>query len=135
MADYAKAEPLYRQALEIRKKVLGENHPDTAGSLHNLAFLYESLGSYAKAGPLCREALQIYEKHFANTLQVQSEQQQLALAESLRFSLDAYATIAAEAKVRPADVYRHVLAWKGAIFMTQLASRALLGRPDLKAAV
>ena len=28
MGDYAKAEPLYRQALEIRKRVLGENHPD-----------------------------------------------------------------------------------------------------------
>ena len=28
MGDYAKAEPLYRQALEIHKRALGENHPD-----------------------------------------------------------------------------------------------------------
>ena len=28
------------QALEIRKKVLGENHPDYAKSLNNLALLY-----------------------------------------------------------------------------------------------
>ncbi len=37
MGDYAKAEPLYRQALEIRKRALGENHPDFAESLSNLA--------------------------------------------------------------------------------------------------
>ena len=30
MGDYARAEPLYRQALAIRKKALGEDHPDYA---------------------------------------------------------------------------------------------------------
>ena len=54
MGDYAKAEPLYRQALEIRKKVLGENHPDYADSLNNLAVLYQAMGDYAKAEPLSR---------------------------------------------------------------------------------
>ena len=44
MGDYAKAEPLYRQALEIRKRVLGENHPDYANSLNNLAMLYQAHG-------------------------------------------------------------------------------------------
>jgi hypothetical protein len=38
--DYARAEPLYRQALEIRKKTLGENHPYCARTLSNLAYLY-----------------------------------------------------------------------------------------------
>ena len=59
MGDYAKAEPLYRQALEIRKQVLGENHPDYAASLNNLAGLYQPMGDYAKAEPLCRQALEI----------------------------------------------------------------------------
>ena len=27
---YAEAEPLFRTALEIRRRVLGEDHPDTA---------------------------------------------------------------------------------------------------------
>ena len=40
MGDYAKAEPLYKEALEIRQKVLGQEHPDTALSLNNLAALY-----------------------------------------------------------------------------------------------
>ncbi len=59
MGDYAKAEPLFRQALEIRKRALGENHPDYAASLNNLAALYEEMGDYAKAEPLYREALAI----------------------------------------------------------------------------
>jgi Tetratricopeptide repeat len=39
MGDYAKAEPLYLEALPIRLKVLGLEHPDTAVSLNNLAAL------------------------------------------------------------------------------------------------
>ena len=60
--DYARAEPLYRQALEICKKVLGENHPDYATSLNNLAVLYHSQGDYARAEPLFRQALEIRKK-------------------------------------------------------------------------
>jgi hypothetical protein len=37
--EFAKAEPLLRQALELRKAVLGEKHPDYAASLNNLAAL------------------------------------------------------------------------------------------------
>ncbi len=50
MGDYAKAEPLFLQALEISKRALGENHPDYATSLNNLALLYKAMGDYAKAG-------------------------------------------------------------------------------------
>jgi hypothetical protein len=37
MGNYVAAEPLYRQALQIRRRVLGEEHPDFATSLNNLA--------------------------------------------------------------------------------------------------
>ena len=40
MGNYAAAEPLLRQALEIRRTALGEDHPDYAASLNNLAVLY-----------------------------------------------------------------------------------------------
>jgi tetratricopeptide (TPR) repeat protein len=43
---YTKALHLAQQILEIRKKVLGSEHPDTAASLNNLAMLYYSLGDY-----------------------------------------------------------------------------------------
>ena len=41
MGDYAKAEPLFRQALAIRKQILGEKHPDYALILNNLGGLYQ----------------------------------------------------------------------------------------------
>ena len=62
MGDYARAEPLFRQALEIWKKALGEDHPDYAPSLNNLAALYQAMGDYARAEPLFREALEIRKK-------------------------------------------------------------------------
>jgi tetratricopeptide (TPR) repeat protein len=58
MHQYAKAEPLYKEALEIWQKVLGPEHPLTATSLNNLAALYQDMGDYAKAEPLLKEALE-----------------------------------------------------------------------------
>ena len=46
--DYARAEPLYVNALEIRKEHLGENHRDYAASLNSLATLYRSRGDSAR---------------------------------------------------------------------------------------
>ena len=62
MGAYDRAEPLYRQALEIRKKALGEGHPDYATSLNNLALLYYAMGAYDRAEPLFRQALEIRKK-------------------------------------------------------------------------
>ena len=39
---YSDAEPLFLQALDIRRSQLGHDHPDTASSLNNLALLYKS---------------------------------------------------------------------------------------------
>jgi CHAT domain-containing protein/Tfp pilus assembly protein PilF len=59
MGDYAKAGPLFRQALAIDKKALGEKHPGYATDLYNLAGLYRATGDYARAGPLYRQARDI----------------------------------------------------------------------------
>jgi tetratricopeptide (TPR) repeat protein len=56
------AEPLYLEAIDIRKKVLGKEHPDYAASLNNLAILYYNMGNYEKAEPLYLEAKTIFEK-------------------------------------------------------------------------
>lgn len=61
-AKYAGAEPLYRRALAISEKALGQEHPDTAGSLINLAGLLKRKGDYEGAESLYRKALAIREK-------------------------------------------------------------------------
>ncbi len=50
------------QALALRRKLLGEEHPDVAQSLNNLAGLYDTQGRYAEAEPLYVRALALFEK-------------------------------------------------------------------------
>jgi CHAT domain-containing protein/tetratricopeptide (TPR) repeat protein len=75
MGNYAQAEPLLKEALEINRKALGEDHPDFATSLNNLATLYDSMGNYTQAEPLLKQAMEIRRKilgedhpHFAQSL-------------------------------------------------------------------
>ena len=62
IAEYEKAQELYSQVLEIRKRVLGEEHPATATSYNNLASVYASQGEYRKAEGLYGKALRISER-------------------------------------------------------------------------
>ena len=57
--SYAQAEPLLRQALDINKSALGEEHPYYTISLNYLASLYKKMGSYDQAEPLYKQALDI----------------------------------------------------------------------------
>ncbi|MCX6223525.1 MAG: tetratricopeptide repeat protein, partial [Bacteroidia bacterium] len=57
--NFAAAEPLFKQALEILKKSVGKDHPDYATSLVSLAGLYKDMGDYAAAQHLLKEALAI----------------------------------------------------------------------------
>ena len=61
-AQYEQAEPLFQRALDIRERVLGPEHPDTATSLNNLASLYRNQGKYEQAEPLYQRALAIRER-------------------------------------------------------------------------
>ena len=54
------------RSLHISETQLGADHPDTATSLNNLAFLYYSQGRYGKAEPLYVRALQIKETQLAD---------------------------------------------------------------------
>ena len=59
MGEYARAEPLYKEAMGIRLEALGKDHPSYATSLSNLAALYYAMGEYARAEPLYKEAMAI----------------------------------------------------------------------------
>ncbi len=56
---YSEAESLYQQALQMKKRLLGESHPSVATSINNLAFLYRSQGRYSEAEPLYQQALEM----------------------------------------------------------------------------
>ena len=65
---YAEAEPLFRKALDIRRRALGEGHADIAANYGNLASSISGQGRWAEAEPLFRKALDIFrtslgEKH------------------------------------------------------------------------
>jgi len=49
---------LFLQALEIIQQLLGEQHPDVATILNNLALLYQSQGKHKQAEPLFLQALE-----------------------------------------------------------------------------
>ena len=53
----SEAEPLYREALAGRRKALGDDHPDTLGSVNNFACLLQDQGKLSEAEPLYRKAL------------------------------------------------------------------------------
>lgn len=57
---YKEAEPLYQQALEIRRTELGDRHPSTATTLLNLAVLYHQTQRSAQALFFIKQALAIY---------------------------------------------------------------------------
>lgn len=59
---YPAAEPLLREALPVRTRVLGPEHPQTLTSFNNLAALLERKGDYAGAESLFCRSLSVSER-------------------------------------------------------------------------
>ncbi len=57
---YEATEPLYLDALEMTKELLGDHHPDVAQSLNNLAILRYYQNRYDEAESLLLQALEIF---------------------------------------------------------------------------
>ena len=60
--SYDKAKAMYRQALEVREKVLGVEHPETLTSVGDLALVLQYQGKYKEAEAINRRALDGREK-------------------------------------------------------------------------
>jgi tetratricopeptide (TPR) repeat protein len=56
--QYAKAEPLFVNTLELQHRVLGADHPETLNTKHHLALMYQNHGQFPKAEELFREVVQ-----------------------------------------------------------------------------
>ncbi|MEX1020527.1 MAG: tetratricopeptide repeat-containing protein [Litorilinea sp.] len=66
------AEPYFQMALAVRRQKLGETHPYTALSYHNMGYLLEKLGKIEESAQMYRQALTIRqsvlgEKHPSTT--------------------------------------------------------------------
>jgi len=59
LGQFAEAEGLYREALEIDRATIGAGHPDYAARLNNLALVVRAQGRTEEAEGLHREALEI----------------------------------------------------------------------------
>ncbi|HEU5376732.1 MAG TPA: tetratricopeptide repeat protein [Ktedonobacteraceae bacterium] len=59
---YTEAERLFQQALDIRKRIFGDIHPEVATLLNNLALLHDERGFYTRAEHLYQQAQEIWEK-------------------------------------------------------------------------
>src|SRR5262249_11653711 len=53
---YAQTLPLFEKALEIRRRLLGDDHPETATGYYNLAVNLTEQGKYTQAQPLHEKA-------------------------------------------------------------------------------
>ena len=51
-----------RRQLEIQRRILGQEHPDVATTINNLALLLLMQAKYEEAGPLAREALAMHRR-------------------------------------------------------------------------
>ena len=56
---YAQAQPLFEKALDIRRRLPTEDHPETAQSYSKLARCLAEQGKFAQAEPLFKKALEI----------------------------------------------------------------------------
>jgi len=56
---YKQALPWFEQCLSATRERLGDDHPDVAISLNNLAVPYSSQGKYSEAEPLLKQALEM----------------------------------------------------------------------------
>jgi len=60
ISNHDRAEELYKKNLQVREKVLGEEHPDTATSYNNLAGLYANRNEYECALNYYLNAYQVF---------------------------------------------------------------------------
>jgi tetratricopeptide (TPR) repeat protein len=60
--QYAAAQPLFEKALAIRRRLLTDDHPDTASSYNGVALNLNAQGQYAAAQPLFEKALEIFRR-------------------------------------------------------------------------
>jgi CHAT domain-containing protein/tetratricopeptide (TPR) repeat protein len=117
LGDFKSALALYEEALALDKGLRGERHPHHAAALYNLAHLHLARNDHEKALPLAEKAVALTFAHLRDAAAAQSDRQQFAALEALRYRLHSRLSL------MDAACYTHVLAWKGSVLMRQRQRR------------
>ena len=120
---YAQALPLAERVRGVDRKVLGEQHPDYATSLHNLAGVYRGMGEHAKAEPLYLKALDIEKRVLG--------EEHPDYATSLHNLAELYRAMGEHGKAEPLllkarDIYKKVLGEEHPHYATSLNNLGLV---------
>lgn len=122
------AERLLVRSRDLRRLLLGPNHPDCADSQADLAALYDARHDYPRALEALGEAVRISRAGLEAASLAQSERRQLAMATAFRGRLDDYLGLALRAQAPAARAYEEVVRWKGSVFARR--RHAWTGRPS-----
>jgi hypothetical protein len=63
--EFAEAEALFREALALQRKFLGDQHPTIGGTLSDVARMLEAQAKYSEAEPLRRRPWTLSGNHSA----------------------------------------------------------------------
>jgi CHAT domain-containing protein/Tfp pilus assembly protein PilF len=126
--DLEGARRVYERSIEIYRKTVGLDHHETGVALSHHAGLLQSLGDLEGARTLAAQALNNARRNLDLAAGVQSERQQLAMAQAFRKRLDQFVSIPG---VPAADVYPYVFGWKGSVFARQQRFRIERSDPKL----
>jgi CHAT domain-containing protein len=111
MGQYEKAESLYVQTRDIIKTTLGENHPDYASNLSNLAALYYSSNHPDKAISVFTQVMQIEQNNIRRVFDFSSEPAMRAYLDTVTRSLDTMISLFASKPSANPDAAKIALNW------------------------
>ena len=77
------AAALISEVLDVRRRTLGDDHPDTLDSITNLALHYSETGNYAKALGLSREVVAAHKRTAGDVMNVERAHAVRSLAAAL----------------------------------------------------
>ena len=93
MGKDAAAERLYRQALDILRKVLGEEHPDLATILNNLALVSVATQRENEALAHMQQAAAIDDRMIGQVFSISSERQRMGYIGSIQGNVNAFLSL------------------------------------------
>jgi len=136
-AIYTRTPGKLDQAISLRERVralvrevMGADSLEYGRCLIQLAQLHDARGESEIAHDMYQDALRITREALEDSAVIQSEREQLAMAQAFRYQLDCFLSFAIRHPEAVTDAYREMLTWKGAIQVRQRAIREAATNPS-----